>query len=823
MPRVTTVQASHTYGVLDPHVIERRDTKFIGGSLSDGLNIVLLPQGGYKDRGGTTDFGRARRKLTAVAVDATILSLPNGGSESDLLAGTAITTGSVSTTRYVLFQCDFASPTLVHFIDVKGLSIATTPADGALVAEYWNGSAWVAFAAAQKITLTAYSRRLASGAPGHAGITATKFRVAVDATTAAGAVTFDGIALWAENATLATAVVRRYAPEQGMAHQYIATEGNIDFFSGGIWLASCLFPASEAILRKVKFEPKYDTILAFEQTMRPQKIVRLGASTEWACDAVTFENVPLVDYGGVYVNGVDAVQQLLLFDITDTETFDLTLEGLTTASIVQSPDNTTMAANVKAALEALSTVDPGLTVVATDSGSKITITFTGGANAGRPWLRMAGTSQGDNGFVQVRTLTEGKAPGEPLISDARGWPAVGRYAQQRLLMAGLKSRPNDVLASVTGDPFNLNTELDLAIRAFSYEVDGSDNNVIRDIFVGRTLLFYGDQQLSYLKNKVLSSNEVPEFGASDSPGIKAESSPVSSENAIFHIQEGGNTLLTTTYTELEQNFVSDNASVLSAFLIKDPGDMFRRRSLGAVDSDLMIMINDADGTATALTLMRTQEVSGFAPWATDGLFKSGCTDHDNIVWLLVRRLVDGVAEIRLERMDPDALLDEAVEISQTASTTVAGLARFNGRVVWAVANDRVYGPYTVSGGTITLTHEATSVRVGTWIAPLATDPQVSLTEETRTRMARLHRVNRAEISVLGATSIALRANDGPVRNVGLRTNQDTIFDEGPLARPFTGKVEAEGMHGFTDHGKLTVTQTFPGHLTVRSATKSVVG
>jgi hypothetical protein len=819
MARFTQVQAAFTYGVLDPHIIERRDTKFVAGSLSDGNNIILLPQGGFKDRGGTTDFGRARRKLTAIAIDTTVLSLPNGGSETDLLAGTAITTAAAATTRFVLFQCDFVGATLVHMIDIKGLSIATTAADNALIAEYWDGAAWQTFSTPKKITLGSHSRRFSSGAPGHAGITATKFRVCVDATTAAGAVTFKGIALYSESATRSDGIVRRYAPEQGMAHQFVVTEGNIDIFEDGLWRAAIAVPIAENLIRTAKFEAKYDSILAFEQNLRSQQVFRLGSSTEWACDPIAWLNMPRVDYGGVYTNGVNEIQEIQTFSITAGELFELICEGQTTTAITKDGTDSVTAANIKSALEDLPNVGTGLTVTAL-GGDKYRIEFTGDDNKNRDWLTMAANSLGNDGFVRVRTTQQGKAAGEDMISDVRGWPAVGRYAQQRLIMGGLKSRPNDVLASVTGDPFNLNTEIDIATKAFSYEIDSSENNSIRDIFVGRTLMFYGDQQLSFMKNAVLSADEAPQFGSSDAPGLKRETSPVSSDSAIFHIQDGGTTLRMASYTELEQNFVAENASVLSADLIKDPVDMFRRRALGAVDSDLMIMVNN-DGTITALTLMRTQEVSGFAPWSTDGAFRSGCADHDNVVWLLVERQVNGVTDLRLEKQEPEKLLDEAIEITQASSKTVLGLSRFNGRNVYAVANDSIYGPFLVTGGSITLPEAATEIRVGTWIAPFATDPDVSLTEETRGRMARLKRVNRIELSVLDTTSVAIRANDGPIVDLSLRTNDDTIFDEGPLARPFSGKVEAEGMHGFTDHGRVTITQVYPGFMTMRSVTKSV--
>ncbi|MEP4423592.1 MAG: hypothetical protein ABJ354_19310, partial [Nitratireductor sp.] len=184
--------------------------------------------------------------------------------------------------------------------------------------------------------------------------------------------------------------------------------------------------------------------------------------------------------------------------------------------------------------------------------------------------------------------------------------------------------------------------------------------------------------------------------------------------------------------------------------------------------------------------------------------------------------VDGTTELRLEKGEPDKLLDEAVEFDYGSPTaTIAGLSRFNGREVWAVADQALFGPFTVSGGEIDLPQAVSAARVGTWIAPLAIDPDISLEEETRSRQARLKRVNRVVISVADTTSLAIGANGAAAVNLPLRANMDTITDTAPLDAPVTGDIEAEGMHGFTRHGRLTVTQIFPGKLTVRSVTKNV--
>lgn len=821
MPRFTSVQGAHNYGVLDPVVIERRDTKYVGGSLSDAENIIVLPQGGYTDRGGTEDFGRVRRKLQKLTLTTGMLTLPNGGTASDFLNVSAtITTGAAAGSRFVLFEIDLGISQPVVFFDVAGVSIATTGASGALIAEYYNGSTWVAFGAAQELTRDALSRRFASGAPGQAGINAQRFRIAVNASGAAsGAVSFTGGALWLETATRSDGIVRTFSPRTESTFQFVFTDNNADVFQAGVWQAAIAVPVTETILRRMKPEGRYNTMLLFERELRPQRIFWLEQPTEWACDPVPFRNIPLQDFGGVYTNGVTEIQALQFYGFAEGDPFELLLEGNTTETIVIGPDAATTMANIKAGLEALPNVNPGLTV--TIGGGQYIIEFTGEGNAERDWLPMSAVALNTDGYISVRTTTDGRAPGEPVISASRGWPAVGRFAKQRLIMAGMKSQPLGIIASQTGDPFDLNTELELATAGFNYEIDSSASTQIHDMFVSNTIVFFGDLSAMFLRSSNLSAEEVPDFGSTDAPGIDIGISPVSSNNAIFYVQDGGSSLQLMNYTEIEQNYVSDNASVLSAHLIRKPVDLAKRRATGIVDSDLNLVVGN-DGTMTAQTIMRTQDVSGFTPWRTDGFFRSVAVDRDNQVWLLVDREVDGVPQLRLELMRPDLFLDESACLDfAEPTTTLTGLERFNGRTVWVIANDSSYGPYEVSNGAVTLPDLCSTACVGTWIAPMAEDPPIVLEDETRNREARLKRVNRMQVSVYKTTSLAVRANDGPVHNLPLVRNDQVGDLYQPHSQPNTGWIEAEGMHGFTPHGKTRVTQVYPGRLTVRAVTKNI--
>lgn len=821
MPRFTRVQSAHSYGVLDPLVIERRDTKFVEGSLSDALNVIMLPQGGYTDRGGTDDYGRVRRKLTARAWTAGEATLPNGGSAAGLLAGSTQTTGAVSGSRYVLVEIDFGAATNVALIDIGLVSVATTGADDALIAEYWTGSAWAVFGAPLLITTTPRTRRFSGNMT---SVTASKFRVAVSATAgAAGAASFSSLKLFGESTALSAARLGRYHYRANEVHQFVLSDRNVDIFQAGAWVAAVPLPAPESIIADIKFEFGYDTILCFHQDMAPQRITRMGAAAQWSCEPIQFDNIPLVDYGGTYVNGINEVQQLQFYNMAAGETFQLVFEGQTTPAITLPSPLSDLGPLIKAALEALPNVSAGLTVTGTWPISEVE--FSGAGNENRNLLQMSAIALTDNPgkIILVRTLTEGKPSGEAVMSASRGWPAVGRLVQKRLVMAGFKSKPNSMIASVTGAPFDLNTELEVATSAFMYDIGENEANVIRDIFLARTLIFFGSVQHAWLKNNVLSAEDQPQFGFSDAPGITGSIRPLATNNAMFYVQAGGNTLQMLTYTELEQNYVGDNASVLSANLINSPVDMTRRRSTGRIDSDMLIVVN-VDGTATVLTLMRSQDVSGYAPWRTDGLITAVQTDQNNDVWLLVRRLSAGTYSLRLEKLEHDQLLDEGETRSiGSATATLTGLERFNGRQIWAVANDELHGPVTVTAGSAVFDQALSgTVRLGSWVAPLATDPPVYLEQETGRRQARLKRVNRMTLSLFKTNSVAIRANGGEAQNLSMVDNDALIMGQGPLARLFTGTVEAEGMHGFTADAQTTVTQIFPGSLTVRRVSKDVV-
>lgn len=826
MARHLTHKAAHTYGVLDPLMVERNDTKFVQGSLADALNCICLPQGGYTERGGTDHITVTRRTPAAVAITSGMITNANGGVKANLIDGDpAVTfvTAAVAADPFVLFTVDYGAPVDISHIDILGFKAELLDRDNCLKVQYHNGVTFVDFAPAVHLRKKERNRRFAR-APMLGNLSLQQWRLVVTGGAGVGTITIGEIKSWSETAALsAQTTTRRYNYSVDRYYTLVLSAGNCDVFRLGVWLAACSMESTGTMIREIKHLPSDDTILFFHQDMAPQAIVRQGSDNEWQWGRQAFQNIPLADLGGVYTNGVNEKQTVRLFGATGN-TFDLQVEGETTTAFALNATGSVTAAAIKAALEALANVDAGLTVTALSSATEFRVEFSGGSNAGKNWGEMTGrglSAVGDS--VLVRTEQKGIPAGEPIMSDSAGWPAVGRFAQQRLILAGFRSRPKSWLMSVAGEPFNLESTREGADAGRVYDLDDDDTNVIRDIHVGSTIQFFLDGSVWSLPKENLDAEKVPRSVKSDAPGIDRKVRPISIDNALFYPQRGGNTLRSMVFSELEQNFLADNASVLSAFLYSQPVDSALRRSTKGNDADLLF-VPRADGGMTTITLMRAQEVSGFMPHLTmSGKFLSVSIDANEDVWFICERTVDGVIRHCLEKMQPEKLLDGAIDVALGApSATVTGLAKFNGQTVHVIGDGDYVGAFPVAGGQVTLPQQLqATARAGHWTAPLATDVPFRPEEEDGRPIARQKRVYAAEISLYKTTSVAIAANGGETENVPLLDMDNQPMDTPLSALPFTGRRRIEGMPGFTETAQFTITQVFPGRLTVRAVNKEI--
>lgn len=564
-----------------------------------------------------------------------------------------------------------------------------------------------------------------------------------------------------------------------------------------------------------------DTMILFHPDLKPQRIKLTDAG--FSTDDAPFVEIPNYNYGkklngDPYDNAVAAVWQIQFVGLAaGTSVFTLTVAKQDTLSIEYVSDTTALADAIKAAIEDLPNVATGIEV-AFVSGAKFNVTFSGAGNEGDNWA-ISGTviNKADAAILAFKS-TPGVAPGEPIFSDDRGYPACGTFYTQRLLMGGLKSRPNIWLFSKEGDYYNFDERFTEANGPAVIPMDVTGGEKIVAMTQNRYLLIFTTQAEYWISDRALSRTSAPNHVQASRNGSAAGVPPVENEGAALYIHKNRSVLGEFRYTDVEGNFVSADISLLGAHLMHDVVDQAIQHARTSTSGNILSFIRSSDGddgTAGLVTILREQDVTAFSRVGSAGTFKAVNVNGRNETSFLVDR-ADGR---RLERFEEGLLLDAATTLTLSPATkSLTGLSRYEGEEVWVIGDRNVYGPYTVTGEKVTLPVAVSSATVGYWKPPVVSTLPLPRTIGPHIVLKRPARIHSVDISLIDTSSLAIAINGGKVREVDLARYGSAKADVGELDQLFTGTVKIRGLTGWADDPQITITQLRPGPLTVRSIT-----
>lgn len=820
MPRTLEVQSTFSSGEAEPRLAERRDVQFYYAALSRGRNIVALPQGGFASSPGLLSESALRNPLSAMSLASANVTAPNGGSAASAIDGnaaTVFTTNAVSGATFVLLHVNFVAPVTFCAIDVLNFKAASTAIDQSLAVQFsFNNADWHTVQL-MDLDLAARSRRFAL--PPGLPVTAQYLRLVVLNGAGAGAVSLSDIRVLSEGSYTGAIRTFNFNFAKGQEYTIAVTPGHGDVFLDGVWQAAFATAISGAMLPDLDWASRLDSLLLFHEDLETPLIKRQGRHTEWDFRPYPYVNLPLYDFGGVYANGVDAIQRIQLFNLSTGEAFDLSLEGETTSSITVNATPATTAANIAAALEALPNVVAGLTVTAV-TASVFDVEFTGGANAGREWQVMQGTAFDTDGVVVVRELTQGAVAGEPVISAARGWPRTGTFFQQCLVVSGLRSLPLHIMKSVLGSPNDFNTAISGATGAMFFELDAGTANEIFRLHAGFRLMAFTSDGTYFLDADALVKTEVPKWPSTQQPGIKRGVPVVSLEGGLIFIEQAGKIVREMRYSQIIANFEAENISVLSSHLLVDPVDAAHRRAVTSADNDLIHIVNQ-DGTLIFMTALRTENVTGFTLRDSHGLFKAVTVNSDQDVRVATARNTAGIWRLWLELFDRSVVTDAAHVATGANITSIPLPAVFNGETLHVFCDKAYLGTRTVQNAAIADLPPASRIEAGFAALVDVIDMPVLKEEDARVPLARLKRCYGVAMSLYETDHVAVEVNGGPPYSVPLMQIGETEIGNSIGDAPFTGTVHLEGFPGFSETGQVRIRQLRPGRLTVRQIRKSL--
>jgi hypothetical protein len=573
-----------------------------------------------------------------------------------------------------------------------------------------------------------------------------------------------------------------------------------------------------------------DTMVLFEKSRAPQRLLN-GGPTTWIMADAPLENIPTYDYGAIYTNGVAAEWEIefigfhtgnapywdnLAFVITVNGIDSLSVRAVSTAPTTgTTPDMAATSNNVLAAVQSLPNVGAGITASVTSSGNpyRIKIKFEGAGNLGDQWALSARVLNKPDAAVLCSKVVVGVEPGEAIISNARGWPRCGSFYQQRLLMGGLKALPNSWMASITGDPFNFNTELNTAAGSFVVPLDTPGGEAVRQIVNNQFLLIMTSSRTYWVAGSAtgLSKLVPPKHIPASDHGVAEAVPVVSNERAALLVHDSGDSITEMRYTDIDGNYTTQDVTLIAAHLMNDIRDIAITRKSGIQSANQAAIVND-DGSLRLGYLLREKEVTGFVRYDSDAAFKAVCANGRNDTSFILDK--GGVRS--LERLESDLLLQHAKTYSYAVPVCdIYGLDYLEGREVWCLGDGHVLGPFTVYAGHIGLPVKVQEAIVGTWRAPEVVTLPLSRMVGPDIWYQKKARIHSVQIFVEDTTSIAVGANGGKTYDQALRKFGDKA-DVPELYRGYSGLVTVRGLMGFTDRPTLTITQHRPGRLTVRS-------
>ncbi len=419
--------------------------------------------------------------------------------------------------------------------------------------------------------------------------------------------------------------------------------------SGNAYLAASTL--TSAILPNLKYAQSADTMIFVHEDLEPLKLVRGANDSSWTLSAIAFTYKPHYAF-----------------------------------SITTSSPSTTLTASASTGFIELTCA--GGTFASTDVEQYINI--KDGYGYGRARIVTYVSTTKVKAVVEIPfSQTSAYASGEwelergyeHVWSSTKGWPRSVTFHEGRLFFGGSKSRPSTIWGSRVGDVFNFDKQQSNDDDGLEATLDVDQFNAVIDIYSGRDLQIFTTGAEFYVPQGLGDPLTPTAFvvRVATRNGMLEGVPPVGLEAGTLYVQRGGKTVKEFIYTDAQATYISNNISVLSGHLINTPIDLALRRATDTDEADLLMLVNN-DGSFTAYSVLRSQDIIAPSRFTTDGLFKAVAVDVDTI-YVVVQRTINGSTKYHVEQFDRSITLDNAVSGGAAASVTASNLAAKTVKVI----------------------------------------------------------------------------------------------------------------------------------------------
>lgn len=675
---------------------------------------------------------------------------------------------------YVLVHYDLGAPLAIEFADVVGLR---RTAAGVVFTDFFiqysaDDAVWVNFGAAfAPKTNTVGNTRRRTGP-----VTARYWRVAkIGANNYGGALfTMEAFNLWQTEAGLSDSRIVDFEFSVEQKYAMLFTDRNARVYVDGVYKADVRTNYASADLPLLNWTQSLDTLILVQPDVAPMRFEREGADTEWHSESLAFDFIPKYAFNLVVTKPVAT--------LTPSTTEGLITLTASAPVFLAAHENQFIWGNLGGA-RIVDFVDT------THVKAQVVLPFfNANAIASQAWTL-------ETGYESVWSAT-------------RGWPAAAVFMQNRLVMGGSSSLPNGIGLSRIGEYFNFDPGQALDDDAIFAIIQSNDVPAILNLRADRQLQIFTSAAEYFVPSDVNGGAITPRnisFKRSTAYGSKAGVRPQNVSGSTVFLQRNGKVFRDFVFSDREDAFVAPSLSLLSSHIILNPVDTAIRKATSTDDADLLLAVND-DGSATICLTMRDQSIAAWCPQQTAGLFKR-CGAVDTDAYFVVERTIDGDPHRYFERFDSGLYVDSGVVYAGALSTLV-GLSHLEGLTVKVRADDSILDDEVVAGGDITPSRAVVAeAQVGLDFTPIA--ETLDAIRETRigVRIDGKTRISRVMVDLVDTQNLIVNG-----QRINFRRFGDPFNTPPPR---YTGRKVVDGLLGWNDGSRVTITQDEPAPMTVR--------
>ncbi len=325
--------------------------------------------------------------------------------------------------------------------------------------------------------------------------------------------------------------------------------------------------------------------------------------------------------------------------------------------------------------------------------------------------------------VNIRETLDGTSAesdwDEQLISSHRGYPQAITFHDNRLWIAGVKSKPSSVNASHVGDYFNFSVGTGLSSEGIDVAIGGDQINEIRHLYSGSNLQIFTDSGEYIIPTSSDTSAITPSniVFRRQTPYGCSRTRPILFDGASLYTQKNGRAVREFIYSDSEAGYVSTNISVLANHLIDSPKDIAMLSGSSTRPEQFAIFTNSGsthNGKLAVFHSIRDEDIAGWTLWNT----RTGDTFHsvtsaNEHLFCVGKRSLNGSTVYTLEKFGEDDSISldcsSTSTLSQRGTPLVKGASQSGLTLITdgLTSNPQIQEEFTING--VTGTYRITAV------------------------------------------------------------------------------------------------------------------